>query len=58
MLTITKKSPRATGRNNKYRDKNKDKKQWRLGGESGGYRLDPTGDSIIAPYVGHHYKRK
>jgi hypothetical protein len=31
--TIIKESPRATGRGNKYRDKNKDKKQWRLGGE-------------------------
>jgi hypothetical protein len=61
MVTITKESPRATGRDNsgdRYRNKNKDKKQWRLGGELGGCRLDPTGDSIIAPCVGYHCGRK
>ena len=58
LVTITKESPRATGRDNKYRDKNKDKKQWRLGCESGDGRLDPTGNSIIAPCVGHQCKRK
>jgi hypothetical protein len=61
LVTITKENPRATGRSDngdRYRKKNKDKKQWRFGGESADWRLDPTGDSMITPCVGHHYRGK
>jgi hypothetical protein len=58
-MTITKESPRATGRgnsSNRYRDKNKNKKQWRLGYKLGDSRLDLIGNNIITPCVGHYYR--
>jgi hypothetical protein len=61
IVTIIKESPRATGRGNnsdRYYNKNKDKKQWQLGCESGDGRLNLTENNMIAPCIGHYYRGK